>query len=151
MKNILTPSDRAEILERIDKLTPNSKNQWGQMNVQQMICHMTDPLRDAIGVRKAKQVIPKFLGFLFKPMLLSDKDWKHGERTAKEYDQVKGGGTPPTTFENDKALLLDTIGKFVANDPKPYEIHVICGKLTNEEWGKLMYKHTDHHLRSFGV
>lgn len=151
MKNILTPSDRAEILERIGKLTPTSTNQWGQMDVQQMMCHMTDPLRDAIGVRKAKQVIPPFLGFLFKPMFLSKKNWKPNVRTATEYDQTKGGGTPTTTFDNDKAQLLDAIGKFAAHDPKPYTTHVIAGKLTNEEWGKLMYKHTDHHLRSFGV
>ena len=151
MKNILIPTDRAEILERIHKLTPTSKNQWGQMNVQQMMCHMADPLRDAIGVRKTKQVIPPFLGFLFKPMLLSQKPWKQSVPTSKGYDQIKGGGTPPTTFENDKAQLLGVINAFVSVDPNPYTMHVICGKLTNEEWGKLMYKHTDHHLRSFGV
>jgi hypothetical protein len=151
MKNLLIPAERDEILERIHRLTPHHKNQWGQMNVQQMMCHVTDPLRDAIGIRKAKQVIPSFLGFIFKPLLLTEKDWKHGERTAKEYDQVKGGGTPTTTFENDKTQLLLTIDAFVSNHPNPYRTHVICGKLTNDEWGRLMYKHADHHLRSFGV
>lgn len=151
MKNILIPADRAEILERIGKLTPQSKNQWGQMNVQQMMCHITDPLRSAIGTRKVKQTVPAFLGFLVKPMLITKKPWKQNLPTGKPFDQGKGLGTPPTTFENDKALLIDTLHQFVASHPNKYLTHSIAGKLTNEEWGQLMYKHADHHLRSFGV
>ena len=30
-------------------------------------------------------------------------------------------------------------------------IHAFFGKLTGEEWGRLMHKHIDHHLRQFGA
>ena len=29
--------------------------------------------------------------------------------------------------------------------------HSFFGRLTPEEWARLMYKHLDHHLRQFGV
>lgn len=29
--------------------------------------------------------------------------------------------------------------------------HVFFGRLTGDEWGRLMHKHLDHHLRQFGV
>jgi len=34
--------------------------------------------------------------------------------------------------------------------PEPGVVYVL-GKLTPEEWGILIYKHLDHHLRHFGV
>jgi len=30
-------------------------------------------------------------------------------------------------------------------------IHSFVCKLRSEEWGRLMYKHLDHHLRQFGA
>ena len=29
--------------------------------------------------------------------------------------------------------------------------HPMFGKFTMEQWGKMEYKHLDHHLRQFGV
>ena len=39
MKNIFNQMDIGEILNRIDKLSPNSKPQWGKMDVAQMLAH----------------------------------------------------------------------------------------------------------------
>jgi len=29
-------------------------------------------------------------------------------------------------------------------------VHSFLGRLSGEEWGIMMYKHLDHHLRQFG-
>ena len=32
-----------------------------------------------------------------------------------------------------------------------WQPHPAFGKLSKEQWGKMQYKHLDHHLRQFGV
>ena len=41
MKNgtLLHPDARAEILRRIEPLTPESERRWGRMTAHQMVCH----------------------------------------------------------------------------------------------------------------
>ncbi len=39
MKNIFNPVFMQEILERIDELSPESRGQWGKMDVAQMLAH----------------------------------------------------------------------------------------------------------------
>lgn len=39
MKNIFNPNDSAEIINRINKLTPQTKANWGKMTVAQMLAH----------------------------------------------------------------------------------------------------------------
>jgi hypothetical protein len=150
MKSILNPADRVEIVARVERLTPTSERKWGQMNVNQAICHVTDPFREALGERKVKSPIPMLFRRFIKPLMLSEKPWKQGERTLRGFDQVKGSGTPPTDFERDKRSLINAINKFSIY-PEPFQIHSAAGKLTREEWGQLMWKHTDHHLRQFGL
>ena len=36
------------------------------------------------------------------------------------------------------------------NQPTP-ETKALWGKMTHEDWDKLMWRHLDHHLRQFGV
>ncbi len=39
MKNIFNQSDTIELINRIEKLTPESKPKWGKMAVAQMLAH----------------------------------------------------------------------------------------------------------------
>ncbi|RZL42711.1 MAG: hypothetical protein EOP00_23210, partial [Pedobacter sp.] len=39
MKNIFKPEVTSEVIARINKLTPASPQQWGKMNVSQMLAH----------------------------------------------------------------------------------------------------------------
>jgi hypothetical protein len=45
MKNIYNHLDMEEILNRIDKLSPNSQPQWGKMDVAQMLAGVQTFLR----------------------------------------------------------------------------------------------------------
>ena len=47
MKNgtLLHPDARAEILRRIEALTPESERRWGRMTAHQMVCHLSDACR----------------------------------------------------------------------------------------------------------
>jgi hypothetical protein len=49
---LLHPEARAEILRRIEALTPESERRWGRMTAPQMVCHLSDACRAALGERR---------------------------------------------------------------------------------------------------
>lgn len=44
VKDLFDPAVKQEILDRINKLTPQSQRQWGKMDVAQMLAHCQMPL-----------------------------------------------------------------------------------------------------------
>ena len=49
MRSLHTPRDRRIILERIRRLTPDKRALLGKMTAPQMLAHLTDNVRMAIG------------------------------------------------------------------------------------------------------
>ena len=56
-------------------------------------------------------------------------------------------------FGTERGRLDGLIDKFVAAGPVccTDHPHAFFGPMKPDEWGILMYKHLDHHLRQFGV
>jgi hypothetical protein len=56
-------------------------------------------------------------------------------------------------FAKERARLSELIDLLVAAAPAgcTSHPHPFFGRLKPDEWGILMYKHLDHHLRQFGV
>lgn len=151
MKNLLENADREALIARLQHLGPDSRRRWGTMTAEQVIPHLTDPLRVAIGDRTAQPLN----SFMSMPVLSTFAvwwmPWPKGAPTAESFIQGKGG-TPPVEFERDKQTLLLTIHRF-ANHPenKPFHASPVFGPLSRRAWGRLMWRHLDHHLRQFGV
>jgi hypothetical protein len=147
VKNIFTPGVKPEIVVRINKLTADSKPVWGKMNVAQMLAHLQMPLGVADGSHILKRnLMGMILGPLIKRKLYNDTPYKRSLPTAPSFITVNS----EREFEMEKAKLLDQIGRFteanMVNDRHPF-----FGKMTNEQWGRGMWKHIDHHLQQFGV
>jgi Protein of unknown function (DUF1569) len=55
-------------------------------------------------------------------------------------------------FETVQKELATNFGRF-ANRHEAIKImnHPFWGKMTYEDWNKLMWKHMDHHLKQFGA
>jgi hypothetical protein len=49
MKTLAREEDTAEILRRIRQVRPDSVRRWGCMSAHQMVCHLTDACRMALG------------------------------------------------------------------------------------------------------
>ena len=47
--SILNKNDNLEIQNRVKSISENSNRSWGKMNVNEMICHVTDQIRMALG------------------------------------------------------------------------------------------------------
>lgn len=151
MKTLAHQRDTAELLLRLRKIGPDSGRQWGKMTSHQMVCHLTDCCRLALGERPVKEVstlpqrtIVKWIG-LYAPLR-----WPRGLETTPETDQGVGG-TCPTAFSADLAELETQMKRLAARPTgSTWPRHPIFGSMSARAWLRWAYLHTDHHLRQFG-
>lgn len=146
VKNLFDPVVKQEIIDRINKLTPQTQRQWGRMDVAQMLAHCQMPLGVATGKHKLKGgFFLKLVGPFFKKKLFDDNPFKQNLPTDASFKMAT-----PKDFEKEKQELLQIISDF-SETTMSGEPHPFFGKLTNEQWSRGTWKHLDHHLRQFGV
>lgn len=150
MQTLFDRKAHQEILTRIDQLNAHTKPEWGKMDVAQMVKHCQMPLLIANG----KMVLTEKTGFLkkiafklYKPMMFNDKLWPKNIATPKDF-----GVTDTQVFEIERDRLKTIIDEFHS---KAFNMHwpkhPYFGNFTTDQWGRMQYKHLDHHLRQFGV
>jgi hypothetical protein len=141
---------KAVIVARIRSLQPDTPRCWGKMTIGQMVCHLNDSFLGMMGEKPA--TIPRFsLWRLTKGIALyAPMQWPKSVKTRPEFEQGIGG-TPPGEFEADLRALLATIDRFTQT-PRGFEFrpHPMFGRMTEKEWMRWGYLHSDHHLRQFG-
>jgi len=148
MKTIFDKQEQQEFLKRIEKLTPETQNQWGKMNVAQMLSHCAIAMKMPSGEFSPALSPMRVIGQFFKKAALGAKPFHKNSPTAKELVM-----TDPKEFAKEKAALLDSFHKLVqgGEEKATAKMHPFFGKMSPAEWGQINYKHLDHHLRQFGV
>ncbi len=153
MKNLSDQNDKAEILQRLQQLRPDSERRWGRMSAQQAVCHLSDAFRATMGERAAQAVSSKWLNRTVVKWiaLQAPLRWPQGVKTRPEMDQ-EIGGTKPGEFARDVQTLERLIERFT-QARKDFEppLHPLFGVLSEREWLRWGYLHMDHHLRQFGL
>jgi hypothetical protein len=67
------------------------------------------------------------------------------------HDGAENGRAPDRGL-SDAARLRALIAESIPPDPSVrIGEHPIFGTMSPQDWGVLLYKHTDHHLRQFGL
>ncbi len=72
-----------KILSRIERLTPETQNHWGKMDVNQMLAHCNEVLETAMGKNFPKRIfIGRILSPFMKAKFLSESEFpkKHTDR-----------------------------------------------------------------------
>ena len=141
-----------DLLDRLGRLRPENRALWGKMNAHQMVCHLNDSFGAAMGDRTTSEDITFLSRTLIKWIALhAPLPWPKGVPTRPEVDQLDGG-TRPVEFSHDKAALAAAIERF-AKQPRTFQFpsHPVFGELTEWEWMRWGYLHSNHHLRQFGV
>jgi hypothetical protein len=149
MKSLFDEAAYKEVLNRIDELRPESSGYWGQMDVAQMLCHCQNPLALALKRLPAlkQNWAMKQVFRLFRASLYNDKPWKKNLPTPSDFKV-----TSPKEFNEEKEKLLELVAAFHEEKVKTsWDSHPSFGAFTHEQWGKMQYKHLDHHLQQFGV
>ena len=150
MKSLEDPQVLDDIRDRLARLQPDSARQWGIMTAGQMLCHLADANRVALGDKKEPGK-GTFMGrtVLKTIALYVPLQWPRGIKTGPQSDQLQQG-TKPVSFTADRIALLALIDRFHAT-PRQFAIHPIFGEMTDWEWLRWAYLHCDHHLRQFGI
>ena len=145
------PGARADILRRVAALTPSSERRWGRMTPHQMVCHLSDACRAALGERRLPVIGTLWERTVIRWLAIhTNVTWPQGVRTVQEVDQ-EFGGTRPTEFARDVDELRGLIQRFGGADAQLSGDHPLFGTLSVAEWDRFSYRHADHHLRQFGA
>jgi uncharacterized protein with PQ loop repeat len=143
---------KAEILTRVAALRPDSVRRWGRMSAHQMVCHVIDCNRMALG--DLAVVAPKawFPRAITKWVSLYTRvPWPAGLPTNPELDQDVYG-TQPNDFVADVAALVATVERLSARAGRhEWPRHPDFGVMSEADWLRWGYRHLDHHLRQFGT
>lgn len=150
MPTLLDPSVAHEISARIDRLRPDSLALWGKMNANQMVCHLTDAFKVALGDTPTTLRPGPLSSKLARWLIISVLPVPRARaRTMREFKL-----TAPQVWAKDVQTLKGHMERFIARawEPNPqWNVHPAFGQLSTTEYGKLVAKHMDHHLRQFGV
>lgn len=152
MKTLARPQDRDELRTRLRRVGQESTRRWGRMSAHQMMCHMADAFRMALGdkpVADASNVLTRTL--LRYLVLYAPVHWPEGAVTSPEIDQCGGGGTGPVEFAADAAQVERLMEVVAAAKGHAWPPHPVFGRMSDAQWHRWGYLHTDHHLRQFGA
>lgn len=150
MKNFFEVSARRKLLDRLAGLRPDAARLWGKMDIAQMCAHCAAATEVAAGdVTKRQALIGKVLApFVKGAILRTDSPLSKNSPTDPTFVV-----SDPRDFEKERARLVAVASRFgEAGSPAAEgRVHSFFGKMTGDEWGVLVYKHLDHHLRQFGA
>lgn len=147
-KTIFDTTSRRSLLDRIARLRPDSPRRWGTMTPNQMICHLEDSMRCATGVTPAARRRTVMSNRVFRWIIIHVLPWPKGRaRTVKEMLVTK-----PGEFEDDKRRLQEMLERAASLTPRgSWSPHPAFGDLSGRDYGVLIHRHVDYHLRQFGV
>jgi hypothetical protein len=147
VKSLWDPPTRDEMVRRVDGLRPDNVARWGRMTCAQMVVHITDAFAlylgdlPAVAKRTPLQYAP------LKHALVYLMPIPKNVPTAPEL-LVR----VPGDWDEEVARLREAIASFAAlHERRDWPRHPVFGRLSRRAYGVLAYKHTDHHLRQFGV
>lgn len=146
MPNLLAEPDRDALLRRLGALTPQHPRRWGRMSAHQMLCHVSDQMRVALGDLPTRSYGRALTGQLARWYAIhTPLPWPKGKvRTSPEMLTAK-----PGAWDADVRALEALIRRFGTEAPRGP--HPRFGRLTAREWGILAAKHLAYHLTQFGV
>jgi hypothetical protein len=138
----------ASIAERAQRVNADAKPGWGKMNASAMMAHINDSLRMALGDLPVKS---KNLPLRYKPirkLFIYYLPMPKGAPTAPELI----ARCQNAVLEDEKKLFAELINRCATIERGTMlGEHPAFGDLSYDEYGALIAKHTDHHLRQFGV
>jgi len=153
MNSIASAETRAELIRRLEGLTPTTPRRWGTLTAAEMLCHLGDTFESVLGVRippgppasRAPRPVLKWL-ILYAPL-----PWPKGARTRPGVDPHREGSRPGE-FDSDRFRVVGGLDRLaVAPAESLAANHFMVGPMSRKDWHRWAYKHVDHHLRQFGL
>ena len=146
MPSLCVASDRAEILRRLGRLTPETRPGWGGLTAPRLLCHLADQLRVAMGEISVVPTDTLLSRTLLKWLVVYTPLKAPPGKVKAPPEMLRSS---PGGWASDLERCRGLIGR-VGTAPVS-AVHPTFGRLTPDGWGRLGWKHLDHHLRQFGL
>jgi len=152
-KSFWDPTARQSLLARLGQLRPDAAPRWGRFTAHGMVVHLVDAARMALGtmpVRRARGAAARVIRVPpVRHLVLHVLPFPRNAPTARELLASPAGdwNTDVATFTR----LAEQLAMRAEDSRAMWPEHPFFGPLTRRDWGVLGYRHTDHHLRQFGV
>lgn len=156
MSTISKPAELEQLIRRLGELRPDTSRKWGTMTAAEMLCHLGDAtasvLKRGAGESEDASREPARNRPVLKWIALrSPLPWPQGLKTPAAVDP-HAEGTKPGDFEVDRQRAIEGLRLFAqAPAADLAESHGAFGRMTRDDWHRWAYRHTDHHLRQFGL
>jgi hypothetical protein len=133
-------------------LRSDAKGNWGVMNAQQMVEHMTDSVLMAITEEPVQCITPEERIPAMQAFVMSEKPFKENTPNA----QLPAIPPPPRFAQMEESVmeLQQALNAFLSkyrSNPELKVVNPFFGTLDFEMWTALLHKHAWHHLRQFGI
>ncbi len=151
LSNIFQKDVTDELINRINKLTKDTKPSWGKMTVAQMLAHCCITYQyvyEPQNFKKPNFFMSWILKAFVKKSVVNEIPYKHNLQTGPDFI-IKDD----RDFEKEKSRLILFLRRSQQDGEKFYngKESFSFGKLSIEEWNNMFYKHINHHLSQFGV
>lgn len=143
---------RTKLVPCLQRTDPATTPRWGKMSLHQMIEHLADVMKVANGKIKMDIVTPAAKLPLYHDFMMSDKPFKENTKSPVLPEEPLPLRTHTIQAAIGK-LQEEVIAFFEAFDKNPAlrTTHPVFGDLDFNENVQVLYKHTLHHLKQFGV
>ena len=147
MKSVFHQADRLALARRLDAITGASTPRWGRMDSRQMLAHLSDNVRMALG----ELPVQSKGGLLrFPPLRHAIIYWLPFPQDAPTAPELLVRRAEDCDAE--RGLLKHLLERLGALEgARDWPEHPAFGRLGSRDWGALVHKHVDHHLRQFGA
>ena len=145
-KSLLNAIDRQELLDRLERLSPESARVWGTMTAHQMLAHLADWMLMAKGELETARIRSVLRYPPLKQLAMYWLPFPRNVSTAPELKVRK-----PSAWAVEHAAVREHVRSFENTDLKSWPEHPVFGKMDAKAWCVFGYRHMDHHLRQFGI
>ncbi|HTF20897.1 MAG TPA: DUF1569 domain-containing protein [Chryseolinea sp.] len=145
-ETIFNPANLRAIHDRIVDIKPDAQRQWGKMNLVQMLNHLKVATGSAIKIYNLQDESNFLYRTIIKFIVL--RVLKRLPKSAAAPQGFKIEMNNALDFGTEKEQLLNILRKTYRSPYESYP-HPLFGMMSREEWGRLVYRHFDHHLRQF--
>lgn len=143
----------SELPGKLRQLSSDQKPEWGILNPQAMVEHLTGSWRISNGRVSVKQNTTPEEAEQYKSIILSDEPMAPNTKNPV----MPENETPALKKPDLKSAidqLEDEIQAFFAyfrQYPYAKPVHPLLGPISQQEWLKFQTKHVKHHLRQFNL
>jgi hypothetical protein len=149
MRTLAARATSDHLKTRLSALQAHDAARWGRMNAYQMLRHLTDAILVPLGEKQVSERSRLFERTLMKwGGLWVPTHWPQNVPTPPEIDMCQLG-----VYHGDfEAARQDTLHQLARLHTTSVggARHPFFGPLSQKEWMRWGWLHTDHHLRQFG-